>query len=202
MLLNNCITICSVLVDCWPFSISFLLEILEINYWNCWLTFLHHWLLDLPLSFICCFATNYYNLCHILGGSGISGSADGACAADDVECAELHDRLGMEAIRSLHQQLDDDDNGNIDLSESDDVRKYFGSWTNLNRFSLKLSRGSWSNIIGLWIDRFLSPFEASFISPLLKSHSYEIHYNIQTISVSIFVNIVAVVKYSFDLRSK
>lgn len=27
----------------------------------------------------------------------------------------------MEAIRSLHQQLDDDDNGNIDLSESDDV---------------------------------------------------------------------------------
>lgn len=41
--------------------------------------------------------------------------------ADDVECTELHDRLGMEAIRSLHQQLDDDDNGNIDLSESDDV---------------------------------------------------------------------------------
>lgn len=27
----------------------------------------------------------------------------------------------MEAIRSLHRQLDDDDNGNIDLSESDDV---------------------------------------------------------------------------------
>lgn len=27
----------------------------------------------------------------------------------------------MEAIRSLHQQLDDDDNGNIDLTESDDV---------------------------------------------------------------------------------
>ncbi|XP_055297503.1 stromal interaction molecule homolog isoform X4 [Sitodiplosis mosellana] len=53
------------------------------------------------------------------GGSGISGSADGACPADDIECAE-HDRLGMEAIRSLHQQLDDDDNGNIDLSESDD----------------------------------------------------------------------------------
>lgn len=59
----------------------------------------------------------------ILGGSGSSGSADGACLAEDIECTELHDRLGMEAIRSLHQQLDDDDNGNIDLSESDDVRK-------------------------------------------------------------------------------
>lgn len=58
----------------------------------------------------------------ILGGSGISGSADGACLADDIECHEHHDRLGMEAIRSLHEQLDDDDNGNIDLSESDDVR--------------------------------------------------------------------------------
>lgn len=42
--------------------------------------------------------------------------------ADDIECAESQDRLGMEAIRSLHQQLDDDENGNIDLSESDDVR--------------------------------------------------------------------------------
>lgn len=31
----------------------------------------------------------------------------------------------MEAIRSLHQQLDDDDNGNIDLSESDDVSMPF-----------------------------------------------------------------------------
>lgn len=55
-----------------------------------------------------------------LGGSGTS--ADGSCLADDIECNESHDRLGMEAIRSLHQQLDDDDNGNIDLSESDDVR--------------------------------------------------------------------------------
>lgn len=27
----------------------------------------------------------------------------------------------MEAIKSLHEQLDDDDNGNIDLTESDDV---------------------------------------------------------------------------------
>lgn len=33
-----------------------------------------------------------------------------------------HDRLGLEAIKSLHSQLDDDANGNVDLSESDDVR--------------------------------------------------------------------------------
>lgn len=55
------------------------------------------------------------------GNSGGSGSADGACFADDIECAGLQDRLGMEAIKSLHQQLDDDENGNIDLTESDDV---------------------------------------------------------------------------------
>lgn len=35
-----------------------------------------------------------------------------------------NDRLGMEAIKSLHQKLDDDANGNVDLSESDDVRIY------------------------------------------------------------------------------
>lgn len=33
-----------------------------------------------------------------------------------------HDRLGLEAIKSLHSQLDDDANGNVDLTESDDVR--------------------------------------------------------------------------------
>lgn len=32
-----------------------------------------------------------------------------------------NDRLGLEAIKSLHSQLDDDANGNVDLSESDDV---------------------------------------------------------------------------------
>ncbi|XP_017852064.1 stromal interaction molecule homolog isoform X1 [Drosophila busckii] len=51
-----------------------------------------------------------------------SGSADGACSADDLDCysGSVQDRFGMEAIASLHRQLDDDDNGNIDLSESDD----------------------------------------------------------------------------------
>lgn len=62
---------------------------------------------------------------YLSGSSGGSGSADGACFADDIECAEMHDRLGMEAIKSLHQQLDDDENGNIDLTESDDVSTWF-----------------------------------------------------------------------------
>ncbi|XP_053681965.1 stromal interaction molecule homolog [Sabethes cyaneus] len=56
---------------------------------------------------------------HEFGTYG-SGSADGACSADDLDCIAHHDHLGMEAIRSLHRQLDDDDNGDIDLSESDD----------------------------------------------------------------------------------
>lgn len=34
------------------------------------------------------------------------------------------DRLGLEAIKTLHSQLDDDANGAVDLSESDDV-SYF-----------------------------------------------------------------------------
>lgn len=58
----------------------------------------------------------------IIGGTGSGSAPDGACLADDLEClGNVHDRLGMEAIKSLHQQLDDDDNGNIDLTESDDV---------------------------------------------------------------------------------
>ncbi|BFG00058.1 stromal interaction molecule homolog [Drosophila madeirensis] len=51
-----------------------------------------------------------------------SGSADGACNPEEIDCynGNVQDRFGMEAIASLHRQLDDDDNGNIDLSESDD----------------------------------------------------------------------------------
>uniref|UniRef100_A0A4Y0BTA5 SAM domain-containing protein n=1 Tax=Anopheles funestus TaxID=62324 RepID=A0A4Y0BTA5_ANOFN len=52
-------------------------------------------------------------------GSGAMGGGD-ACTIDDIDCLAHHDQLGMEAIRSLHRQLDDDDNGDIDLSESDD----------------------------------------------------------------------------------
>uniref|UniRef100_A0A182FID3 Uncharacterized protein n=2 Tax=Anopheles albimanus TaxID=7167 RepID=A0A182FID3_ANOAL len=51
------------------------------------------------------------------GGGGVGA---GACTIDDIDCLAHHDQLGMEAIRSLHRQLDDDDNGDIDLSESDD----------------------------------------------------------------------------------
>ncbi|XP_012250580.1 stromal interaction molecule homolog isoform X2 [Athalia rosae] len=41
---------------------------------------------------------------------------------DDLACLTMasQDRLGLEAIKSLHSQLDDDANGNVDLSESDD----------------------------------------------------------------------------------
>ncbi|XP_033216491.1 stromal interaction molecule homolog isoform X2 [Belonocnema kinseyi] len=41
---------------------------------------------------------------------------------DDLACLTMasNDRLGLEAIKSLHSQLDDDANGNVDLSESDD----------------------------------------------------------------------------------
>lgn len=31
------------------------------------------------------------------------------------------DKHGLEAIRELHKQLDDDENGNVDLSETGDV---------------------------------------------------------------------------------
>lgn len=43
---------------------------------------------------------------------------------DELTCTTItsHDRLGLEAIKSLHSQLDDDANGNVDLTESDDVR--------------------------------------------------------------------------------
>lgn len=46
------------------------------------------------------------------------------CSIDDFACLTMaaNDRLGMEAIKSLHQKLDDDANGNVDLTESDDVR--------------------------------------------------------------------------------
>ncbi|XP_053594125.1 stromal interaction molecule homolog isoform X2 [Microplitis demolitor] len=41
---------------------------------------------------------------------------------DDLACITMasHDRLGLEAIKTLHSQLDDDADGDVDLSESDD----------------------------------------------------------------------------------
>lgn len=69
------------------------------------------------------------------GAGGGSGSADSACLVDDLDCVDMQDRLGMEAIKSLHEQLDDDDNGNIDLTESDDVSfdLWIKMWFNMNK---------------------------------------------------------------------
>ncbi|XP_018579968.1 stromal interaction molecule homolog isoform X2 [Anoplophora glabripennis] len=54
----------------------------------------------------------------------IDGAYD-TCSIDDFACLAMaqSDRLGLEAIKSLHKQLDDDQDGNIDLSESDDFLK-------------------------------------------------------------------------------
>lgn len=47
------------------------------------------------------------------------------CNMDEIVCLSLasQDRLGLDAIKSLHRQLDDDADGNVDFSESDEVRK-------------------------------------------------------------------------------
>ncbi|KAF5274302.1 hypothetical protein FQR65_LT04420 [Abscondita terminalis] len=44
------------------------------------------------------------------------------CSNDDNSCFNLdtNDNLGLEAIKALHRQLDDDRNGNVDLTETDD----------------------------------------------------------------------------------
>lgn len=52
---------------------------------------------------------------------------------NDMACLirASEDRQGLDAIRALHQQLDDDANGAVDLSESNDVRKVFKNFTKL-----------------------------------------------------------------------
>ncbi|XP_012214485.1 stromal interaction molecule homolog isoform X2 [Linepithema humile] len=52
----------------------------------------------------------------------VAHESTGDTCNDDLACITMasHDRLGLEAIKSLHSQLDDDANGNVDLSESDD----------------------------------------------------------------------------------
>lgn len=44
----------------------------------------------------------------------------GNCYKGDLVCEK--DKLGYEAIASLHAQMDDDQNGDIDLEESAEVR--------------------------------------------------------------------------------
>ena len=41
------------------------------------------------------------------------------CPANDEICSK--DKLGFEAITNLHTLIDDDQNGNLDRSESDEV---------------------------------------------------------------------------------
>lgn len=45
------------------------------------------------------------------------------CDTDDYSCLTMmsNDKHGLEAIKELHKQLDDDANGNVDLSETGDV---------------------------------------------------------------------------------
>lgn len=89
---------------------------------KCFFSFFSIFILNFSMNLLSIYLLRFLMSYKIFsGGLGASGSADGACFADDIECADMHDKLGMEAIRTLHQQLDDDENGNIDLSESDDV---------------------------------------------------------------------------------
>lgn len=62
-----------------------------------------------------------------------------ACDAESLDCPNYYDQIGLEAIRSLHRQLDDDDNGDIDLSESDDVKQTNQSLRNRSPFLFDLS---------------------------------------------------------------
>lgn len=59
-----------------------------------------------------------------IGVACIAGMGSAEQCNDDVACLTMAsmDRQGLEAIRSLHRQLDDDANGAVDLSESDEVR--------------------------------------------------------------------------------
>lgn len=68
--------------------------------------------------------TIIYVLFFIILGASSASDQQQSCEVDDVDCHTFNDHLGLEAIRSLHRQLDDDDNGDIDLSESDDVSHY------------------------------------------------------------------------------
>lgn len=53
-----------------------------------------------------------------------------ASCQDEYSCLAMRlpemERQALEAIRTLHGQLDDDANGNIDISESEEVRIIWG----------------------------------------------------------------------------
>ncbi|KAJ9599061.1 hypothetical protein L9F63_010453, partial [Diploptera punctata] len=58
----------------------------------------------------------------VIAASSHYDAGIGESCNDDAACLALasQDRIGLEAIKSLHRQLDDDANGNVDLSESDE----------------------------------------------------------------------------------
>jgi stromal interaction molecule 1 len=43
------------------------------------------------------------------------------CRIDPLICHEENAALSFEAIRSIHKQMDDDANGNVDVLETDGV---------------------------------------------------------------------------------
>lgn len=62
----------------------------------------------------------------------ITDAVAGVSCTDEYSCLSARmsesERLALEAIRTLHAQLDDDANGNIDLSESDEVLTLRKHW--------------------------------------------------------------------------
>lgn len=60
---------------------------------------------------------------YYIDAKRIAGVDNNYCSSDDFACLSMAsiDKMGLEAIKSLHQKLDDDANGNVDLSESNDV---------------------------------------------------------------------------------
>ncbi|XP_026685777.1 nucleosome assembly protein 1-like 1 [Diaphorina citri] len=69
----------------------------------------------------CLYHSKYFPL--IFHTRKFQTKVSGESCHDDLACLSMasHDRLGLEAIRTLHRQLDDDANGVIELSESDEL---------------------------------------------------------------------------------
>lgn len=58
----------------------------------------------------------------LIEGASVTNKGMSDFCSDDLSCTitSPNDKYGLEAIKSLHRQLDDDANGAVDLSESDD----------------------------------------------------------------------------------
>ena len=50
------------------------------------------------------------------------------CRIDESLCKDENARLSFDAIRSIHKQMDDDANGNVDVSETDGVSTSLRIW--------------------------------------------------------------------------